>query len=229
VTFGGDVSITKKVLVLEHLLRQSVSLDEPALEKAGERGALDQARERLKTHEPDGQPQAWYVQELERKAAQRRRDEAARIRADRVKKLDALALHLERNGSANAGKHFREAGFVVNEKGKYAYPDPELPGVQKAWDALAAAERKELEADLQKRAEELGHRGEVEHWTQEKRAADPGYQRILQEIKDDPSLKEMASTAHNQGVSRAKQEREALQQYAAEEEVEISDDFECEM
>ena len=209
VTFAGDVSITKKVLVLEHLLRQSVPLDEPALEKAGDRDALDQARERLNTHEPDGRQQAWYVQDLEQKAAQRQRDEAARIRADRIKKLDALALHLERHGTDDSGRRFQEAGFVKDKDGFYTYPDPDLPGVQKAWDALAAAERKELEADLQKRAEELGHRGEVELWTKEKRAADPGYQRILQEIKDDPSLKEMANTAYKQGISRAKQEREA--------------------
>ncbi|WP_231551300.1 hypothetical protein, partial [Acidithiobacillus ferrivorans] len=111
--------------------------------------------------------------------------------------------------SAGSGVEPQEAGFVVDEKGRYAYPDPNLPGVRAAWDALAAAERKELEADLQKRAEALGHRGEIELWTKEKRAADPGYQRILQEIKDDPSLKEMASTAHKQGVSRAKQEHEA--------------------
>ena len=204
VTFGGDVSIPKKVLVLEHLLRQSVPVDAQA-----ERYALDQARERLKTHEPDGREQAWYTQELEQKAAQRARDEAARIRTDRIKKLDALALHLERNGSANAGKYFLEAGFVRDKDGFYVYPDPDLPGVQKAWDALATAERKALETDLQKRAEELGHRGEIELWTKEKRAADPGHQRVLQEIKDDPSLKEMANTAYKQGVNRAKQEREA--------------------
>lgn len=185
VTFGGDVSITRKVLVLEHLLRQSVS------------------------HEPDGQQQFWYTLDLEQKAAQRKREEAARIRADRVKKLDALALHLERHGSGDSGLHFQEAGFVQDKDGFYTYPDPDLPGVRAALDALATAERKELEADLQKRAEELGHRGEVELWTKEKRAADPGYQRILQEIKDDPSLKEMANTAYMQGISQAKQEREA--------------------
>jgi len=209
VTFGGDVSITEKVLVLEHLLRQSVSLDASALEKAGDRYELDQARERLNTHEPDGRPQAWYVQELERKKEQRQREEAARIRADRVKKLDALAAHLERHGSADSGRHFQEAGFVRDKDGFYTYPDPDLPGVRKAWDALAAAERKERAADLQKRAEALGHRGEVELWTQEKRAADPGYQRILQEIQDEPSLKEMANTAYVQGINRAKLEREA--------------------
>ena len=209
VTFGGDVSITKKVLVLEHLLRQSVSLDAPVLEKAGDQYALDQARERLNTHEPDGQQQAWYVQELERKAAQRQRDDAARIRADRVKKLDALALHLERKGSANAGKHFQEAGFVKDKDGFYTYPDPDLPGVQKVWDALATAKRKELEADLQKRAEEVGYRAESGQWSQERRNEDPEHQRLVQEIKDDPSLKEMANTAYKQGIRRAKQEREA--------------------
>ena len=209
VTFGGDVSITKKVLVLEHLLRQSVSLDAPALEKAGDRNALDQARERLNTHEPDGQQQFWYTLDLEQKSAQRKRDEAVRIRADRIKKLDALVLHLERHGSDDSGRHFQDAGFVVDKEGFYAYPDPGLPGVRAVWDALAAAQRKELEADLQKRAEALGHRGEVELWTKEKRAADPGYQRILQEIKDDPSLKGMANTAYKQGIGRARQEREA--------------------
>ncbi len=209
VTFGGDVRSTEKVLVLEHLLRQSVALDAPALEKAGDRYALDQARGRLKTHEPDGQQQAWYVRHLEQQEAQRQREEVMRIRADREEKLDALALHLERNGSANAGKHFREAGFVKDKDGFYAYPDPDLPGVQKVWDALAMAERKELVVDIQKRAEALGHRGEMALWTKDERAADSGYQRILREIEDDPSLKEMAETAYKQGISRAKQEREA--------------------
>ena len=209
VTFGGDVRIAEKVLVLEHLLRQSVSLDAVALEKAGDRYALDRARERLNTHEPDGRQQFWYTLDLEQKAAQRERDEAARIRAEREEKLDALVLHLERYGADDSGRRFQGAGFVVDKDGFYTYPDPDLPGVQKAWDALAAARRKALEADLQKRAEALGHRGEVELWTKEKRAADPGYQRILQEIQDEPSLKEMANTAYMQGITRAKQEREA--------------------
>ena len=209
VTFGGDVSIAERVLVLEHLLRQSVPVDESALEKAGDGHALDQARERLNTHEPDGRQQAWYTLDLERKAARRQREEAARIRADRVKKLDALALHLERHGTEDAGRHFQKAGFMVDKKGKYAYPDPDLPGVQKAWDALATAERKELEADLQKRAEAMGYRVETERWTEAQRNADPEYQRIGQEIRDDSSLMEMANTAYTQGINRAKQEREA--------------------
>ncbi|MDD5471147.1 MAG: MobA/MobL family protein [Sideroxydans sp.] len=191
VTFGGDVSITKKVLVLEHLLRQSVSLDAPALEKAGGRYALDQARERLNTHEPDGAEQAWYT------------------RAERVKKLDALALHLERHGSGNSGKHFQEAGFVVDKEGFYAYPDPGLPGVRAAWDALAAAQRKEREADIQQRAESVGYRLESGQWSPEQRKADPEHQRLAQEIQDDPSLKGMANTAYQQGIGRARQEREA--------------------
>ncbi|MDA8182768.1 MAG: MobA/MobL family protein [Acidithiobacillus sp.] len=209
VTFGGDVSIMEKVLVLEHLLRQSVPLDAPALEKAGDRYALDQARERLNTHEPDGQQQFWYTLDLEQKAAQRKREEAARIRADRVKKLDALASHLERHGSGNSGKHFQEAGFVVNEKGKYVYPDPDMPGVRAAWDALATAKRKEMEADLQNRAESVGHRAESGLWSPEQRNADPEHQRLVQEIQDDTSLKEMANTAYKQGRARARQEREA--------------------
>ncbi|CDQ11689.1 Putative relaxase/mobilization nuclease domain-containing protein (plasmid) [Acidithiobacillus ferrivorans] len=208
VTFGGDVSLTKKVLVLEHLLRQSVSLDMSALEKAGDRHALDQARERLNTHEPDGRPQAWYVRDLEQKEAQRQRDEAAWIRADRVKKLDALALHLERHGSEDAGRHFQEAGFEVNEKGKYAYPDPDLPGVRAAWDALATAKRKETEEDLQKRAESVGYRLESGQWSPEQRNADPEHQRLVQEIQDAPSLKGLANTAYKQGMDRARQERE---------------------
>lgn len=202
VTFGPDVTGPDRVMVLEHLLRQSVTLDAAAIVKAGDGPEMEQARDRLKTHEPDGQQQAWYTRKLEQ-------DRQTKIREDRVRKLDALAFGLERHGSADAGRHFQEAGFVQDKDGFYTYPDPDLPGVQKAWDALAAAQRKELEADLQKRAEALGHRGEVGLWTKEKRAADPGYQRILQEIKDDPSLKEMANTAYKQGISRAKQEREA--------------------
>ena len=209
VTFGGDVSITKKVLVLEHLLRQSVFLDEPALEKAGDWYALNQARERLNTHEPDGQQQFWYTLDLEQKAAQRKRDEAAQIRADRVKKLDALALHLEKHGSNDAGRHFQEAGFVKDKEGFYAYPDPDLPGVQKAWGALATAERKELETDLQKRAESVGYRAESGQWSKEQRNADPEHQRLVQELKDDSSLKSMANTAYKQGIDRAKQEQDA--------------------
>ncbi len=202
VTFGGDVIITKKVLVLEHLLRQSVPLDAPALEKAGDRYALEEARKRIKTHEPDGRQQAWYTLDLEQK-------EAARIRAERVKKLDALVLHLERHGSGNSGKHFQEADFVVDEKGLYVYPDSSLPGVWAAWDALAAAQRKELEADLQKRAESVGYRLESGQWSPEQRKADPEHQRLVQEIQDDPSLKGMANAAYMQGISRAKQEQEA--------------------
>ena len=202
VTFGGDVSITKKVLVLEHLLRQSVPLDALALEKAGDRYALEEARKRIKTHEPDGRQQAWYTLDLEQK-------EAARIRADREEKLDALVLHLERHGSGNSGERFREAGFVVDKEGFYTYPDPDLPGVQKAWAALAAARRKDTEADLQERAESVGYRLESGQWSPEQRKADPEHQRLVQEIQDDPSLKGMANTAYKQGIGRARQEREA--------------------
>ena len=209
VTFGKKAPDAEKVLVLEHLLRQSVPLDARALEQAGEGHTLDQARSRLRTHEADGAQQAWYVRDLEQKAAQRQRDEVAKIRAERIQKLDALVLHLERHGSGNSGKHFQEAGFVVDEKGKYAYPDPDLPGVRAAWDALATAQRKELEADLQKRAEEVGYRAESGQWSQERRNEDPERQRLVQEIKVDPSLKDTANTAYKQGISRAKQEREA--------------------
>ncbi len=209
VTFGGDVSITEKVLVLEHLLRQSVPLDAPALEKAGELDAYDQARERLNTHGSDGRQQVWYTLDLEQKAAQRQRDEAERIRADRVKKLEALALHLEQHGSMDAERHFQEAGFERDKEGYYFYPDPDLPGVKKAWDALASAQRKELEADLKKRAENVGYRAECGQWSQEQGDKDPEYQRLAQEFENDPSLKEMTLAAVRQGMDRAKQEREA--------------------
>ena len=209
VTFADDVSIPKKVLVLEHLLRQSVPVDAQALEKAGEGFTLNEAQARLSTHEPDGRQQAWYTRDLEQKAAQRKREEAARIRADRVKKLDGLVVHLEQHGSMHAVQYFEAAGFEKDKEGRYFYPDPDLPGVQKAWKALAAAQRKAYEADLQKRAEELGHRGEIALWTKEQRAADSAYQRIAQEITDDPSLQEMADTAYQQGINRAQQEREA--------------------
>ncbi|MBN6742507.1 hypothetical protein JKG47_18715, partial [Acidithiobacillus sp. MC6.1] len=212
VTFGGDVGITRKILVLEHLLRQSVPVDEQALQATDDHYQLKQARERLETHEPDGQPQAWYVRDLERKAAQRERDEAARIRADRVKKLDALAVHLQQKGSANAGEHFLEAGFMVNAKGEYAYPDPDLPGVRAAWDALAIAQRKEKEADLQKRADAVGYRAQMGQWSQERLHDDPEYQRINREIQADPSLKKMVNAAYQQGVDRAGQEQELQRQ-----------------
>ena len=204
VTFGGDVTVTEKVLVLEHLLRQSVRLDESALGKAGDKAALDQARGRLNTHEPDGRQQAWYTLDLERKAAQRRRDAAAR-------KLEVLVSQLEQQGSADYGRLFQEAGFVVDEKGFYGYPEPDsdLPGVQAAWDTLAAVRRKELEADLQKRAEGVGYRVESGQWSREQRAADPEYQRLVQKIQEDPSLGNLAETAYQQGMERARQEREA--------------------
>ena len=202
VTFGVGVSITKKILVLEHLLRQSVDVDAAALAKAGDQYALDEARERLKTHESDGQQQDWYTQKLEQ-------DRLAEIRADRVKKLDALAVHLALHGLEDAERHFQEAGFARDEEGLYAYPDPDLPGVRIAWDALAVAKRKEYEADVKKRAYSVGYRTESEQWGKEQWAADPDYQRLVQETRDDPSLKEMANTACKQGGGRAKQEREA--------------------
>ena len=207
VTFGMDVTGTERVLVLEHLLRQSVPLDGAALAKAGDGPELERARERLKTHEADGQQQVWYTQKLEQDRLVRQWEEAAKTRADLVKKLDALAAHLERHGSEDAERCFQEAGFVKDEKGFYAYPDPDLPGVQKAWDALKAAQRREFEADVQKRADRVGYRAESGQWRQEQRAADPEHQRLVQEIKDDPSLKEMANAAYKQGIDRAQQER----------------------
>ena len=203
VTFGG-VHLTEKILVLEHLLRQSVPLDVLALEQAGDGAALDQAQGRLNTHEPDGRQQSWYRLDLERKAARRRRDAAAR-------KLEVLVSQLEQQGSADSARLFQEAGFVVDEKGFYGYPEPDsdLPGVQEAWNALAAVQRKELEADLQKRAEGVGYRVESGQWSVEQRNADPEYQRIAQELQNDPSLGNLAELAYKQGVDCARQEREA--------------------
>ena len=208
VTFGGDVSIAERVLVLEHLLRQSVSLDAPALEKAGYQYELNRAQERLNTHEPDGRQQVWYTRDLEQKAAQRKRDEVARIRADRVKKLDALALHLDRHGAGDTVERFLEAGFVRDKDGFYTYPDPDLPGVQKVWDALAAAQRRDLETHLQSQAEDLGYRAIREGWREERRIADPVYQEILRAIQGDTKLQEIANLSYQQGVGRARLEIE---------------------
>jgi hypothetical protein len=209
VAFGRDVAGTDRVMVLEHLLRQSVPLDESALAKAGDGTELKQARERLKTHEPDGAQQGWYTRKLEQDRLVRQWEAAAKIRADRVKKLDALALHLERHGSEDSGRHFQEAGFVKDEKGFYAYPDPDLPGVQKAWDALGVAQRREFEADAQKRAERAGYVAEMGQWSKEQRAADPEHQRLVQERENDPTLKGMTSAAYKRGKDLARQEREA--------------------
>ncbi len=205
VTFGGDVRLTEKILVLEHLLRQGVSLDAPALEKAGDRYALDQARERLNTHEPDGRQQAWYTLDLKQKAAWKEQEGAALIRADREGKLDALVAHLERYGSVDAAQHFQDAGFSVDGNGLYFHPDPNLPGVQKAWDALAAAQKRDMAMDIQKRAELLGYCVTSEQWTDAQRAADPEYQAIGKMIAENPSLKEIADSAYVHGGSRARQ------------------------
>ena len=209
VTFSKTTLDAKKVLVLEHLLRQGLSLDEAALAKAGDRSALDAAQARLKTHEPDGSQQAWYGQKLER-------EEVARIRAERVQKLDTLVAHLERYGTEDAERRFVEAGFEKDWVGSYVYPDPDLPGVQKAWDALAIAQRRELEADVQKRADHVGYRAESAQWSQEQRAADPEYQRLVQEVTADPSLEGMANAAWRRGIDRAQQERLAQLERARE-------------
>lgn len=201
VTFGRDVTVAKKVLVLEHLLRQSVPLDAAALEAAGEAAVLNDARARLKTHEPDGRQQAWYTRDLERKAAQRKREAAE-------KQLDALVEQLVQQGSADAGRLFQAAGFVVDKDGGYAHPYPDLPGVKKAWDTLARVQRQEWEEDLQRRAESMGYRLEREQSTAEQRKADPEVRRILRETEDDPSLRAIANTAYRQGIDRAQQERE---------------------
>ena len=76
-----------------------------------------------------------------------RLDKVAQVRADWVKKLDALALHLERHGLEGWELQFQAAGFVKDVDGLYAYPDPDLPGVQKAWDALHAALKLEEEPE----------------------------------------------------------------------------------
>ena len=55
----------------------------------------------------------------------------------------------------------------------------------------------------------MGRRVESAGWTEVQRNADPEYQRLWQEIRDDPSLMEMANTAYRRGVSHVRQEREA--------------------
>ncbi len=87
VTFGKKAHEAEKVLVLEHLLRQSVPLDEAALAQNGDWSALDDARERLRTHEPDGQQQAWYARKQEQDRLARQREEAASIRAEQEKRV----------------------------------------------------------------------------------------------------------------------------------------------
>ncbi len=209
VTFSQNTADADKVLVLEHLLRQSVPLDAQALEQAGDGWALDRARERLKTHEADGRPQAWYIQQLERDRLARQREAAAKIRAEREAKLDGLVVHLERNGTRDAGRYFTEAGFERDREGHYFYPDPELPGVRKAWEALALAQRKEYEADIQRRADALGYRLERGRVPDVQRGADAALRQLVAEVKDDPALRELVDTAYGQGVSRARREREA--------------------
>jgi hypothetical protein len=76
-----------------------------------------------------------------------RLDKEAQVRADRVNKLDALATHLERHGSEDYERHFQEACFVRDKDGFYTYPDLDLPGVQKVWDALGAALKSEDEPE----------------------------------------------------------------------------------
>ena len=201
VTFGRNVTVAKKVLVLEHLLRQSVPVNGQALEAVGEGAVWDDAQKRLRTHEADGRQQAWYTRDLERKAVRRKR-EAAESR------LDALVDQLVQQGSADAGRLFQEAGFVVDKDGGYTYPYPDLPGVKKAWDALARVQRQELEADLQRRAESMGYRLESAQLTTAQRKADPEFRGLVQETHADQGLRAMANDAYRQGINRAQQERE---------------------
>lgn len=207
VTFGRDVTVSKKVLVLEHLMRQSVPVNGQALEAAGEAAVLNDARARLKTHEPDGRQQAWYTRDLERKALRRKR-EAAESR------LDALVDQLVQQGSADAGRLFQEAGFVVDKDGGYTYPYPDLPGVEKAWDALARVQRQELEVDLQRRAESMGYRLESAQLTTAQRKADAEFRGLVQETHADQGLRDIVNDAYRQGINRAQQEREARQKQA---------------
>lgn len=87
VTFGEKTHDTERVLVLEHLLRQAVPLDEAALAENGDWSALDDARERLKTHDPDGWQQVWYTQKLEQDRLVRQEEAAAKIRAEQEKRV----------------------------------------------------------------------------------------------------------------------------------------------
>ena len=180
VTFGKKTHEAEKVLVLEHLLRQSVPLDEAALAKAGNQYRLDEARERLKTHEPDGQQQAWYTQKLEQDRLVRQREAEVRIRVEQEKKIAEERKAFE----ADAQKRAERAGYVAemgqwSQEQRAADPehqrlvqerenDPTLKGMTSAaYKRGTDLARQEREAQLEqarkalrKDAYELGRRAE---------------------------------------------------------------------
>jgi hypothetical protein len=84
VAFGSKSTADDRVMVLEHLLRQGVALDDAALKQAGHGDDLKEAQERLKTHEPDGNPQEWYTQHLEEQRQKRQEEERAEVERLRI-------------------------------------------------------------------------------------------------------------------------------------------------
>jgi hypothetical protein len=84
VTFSSKTNRDDRVKVLEHLLRQDVALDTAALKESGHERNLQDARRRLKTHEPDGSQQAWYTQHLEEQRQKKQEEERAEAERRRI-------------------------------------------------------------------------------------------------------------------------------------------------
>lgn len=112
---------------------------------------------------------------------------------------------LEFTGNAE----FQEKAAMAALEAGLSVADVEL--AQRARAAIEAAEREAIEQDIKERADSVGYRGEIEGWEEKQRADDPEYQRIIRDLKDDPSLTEMANVAYQQGRARGKREVERLE------------------
>ena len=103
---------------------------------------------------------------------------------------------------------FQEQAAIAALEAGLSVADGEL--AQRARERVAA-EREAIEQDIKERADSVGYRGEIEGWEEKQRADDPEYQRIIRDLKDDPSLTEMANVAYQQGRARGKREVERLE------------------
>jgi hypothetical protein len=83
VTFGREISSYDKTLVMEHLLRHDLKLDNDALRTSGDTAERSDAYDRVRTLNDDGTQQDWYAEHMRRKQAEQQQKAAQRERENR--------------------------------------------------------------------------------------------------------------------------------------------------
>jgi hypothetical protein len=137
VTFGREISSDDKTLVMEHLLRHDLKLDNDALRASGDTAERSDAYDRVRTLNDDGTQQDWYVKKMHREQAKRAREKREADIRQRAEELGYKEIIL---GMTPAQ---READAAYRQFVSDVGSDVEIIKIAEAeyWDGKARAQK----------------------------------------------------------------------------------------